>query len=149
MNVADSPEIAVRFGSASVRITPAFSIARMVAVTDGSCDKRSACDRAGNLGGCIGAFVAANEAVACGRRRPGLPLKVSRRDRLAEADVGLRNEDVLGWQLCNRRGGRLVVGPACEIRGDAAGTDSDSQDDNACCIHTLHFPHGAATLPPR
>ena len=35
MNVADSPEIAVRFGSASVRTTPALSIARIVAVTDG------------------------------------------------------------------------------------------------------------------
>src|ERR1700690_3709528 len=35
MNVADSPEIAVRLGSASVRITPALSIARMVACTDG------------------------------------------------------------------------------------------------------------------
>src|SRR5471030_3172296 len=36
MNVADSPEIAVRFGSASVRITPALSIARIVADTDGT-----------------------------------------------------------------------------------------------------------------
>src|SRR5947209_12209136 len=36
MNVADSPEIAVRFGSARVRITPALSIARMVACTDGT-----------------------------------------------------------------------------------------------------------------
>src|SRR3981189_1791630 len=36
MNVADSPEIAVRLGSASVRITPALSIARMVAVTEGT-----------------------------------------------------------------------------------------------------------------
>jgi hypothetical protein len=35
MNVADSPEIAVRFGSASVRVTPALSIARRVAETDG------------------------------------------------------------------------------------------------------------------
>src|ERR1700733_11692164 len=35
MNVADSPEIAVRFGSASVRTTPALSIARMVAETEG------------------------------------------------------------------------------------------------------------------
>ena len=35
MKVADSPEIAVRFGSASVRTTPALSIARSVAVTDG------------------------------------------------------------------------------------------------------------------
>jgi hypothetical protein len=35
MNVADSPEMAVRLGSASVRITPALSIARIVAVTEG------------------------------------------------------------------------------------------------------------------
>ena len=34
MKVADSPEMAVRFGSASVRTTPALSIARIVAVTD-------------------------------------------------------------------------------------------------------------------
>src|ERR1700754_1794658 len=36
MKVADSPEIAVRFGSASVRTTPADSIARKVAVTWGT-----------------------------------------------------------------------------------------------------------------
>src|SRR3954471_8351953 len=36
INVADSPEIAVKFGSASVRTTPAVSIARSVAVTDGT-----------------------------------------------------------------------------------------------------------------
>src|ERR1700682_5452502 len=35
INVADSPEMAVRFGSARVRTTPALSIARRVAVTDG------------------------------------------------------------------------------------------------------------------
>ena len=35
MNVADSPEIAVRLGSARVRTTPALSIARSVAWTDG------------------------------------------------------------------------------------------------------------------
>src|ERR1700738_362491 len=35
MNVADSREMAVRFGAASVRITPALSIARNVAVTEG------------------------------------------------------------------------------------------------------------------
>src|ERR1700686_2835232 len=35
MKVADSPEIAVRLGSASVRITPELSIARIVAWTDG------------------------------------------------------------------------------------------------------------------
>src|SRR6202165_1392859 len=36
MNVADSPEIAVRLGSASVRTTPALSIARRGAWTDGA-----------------------------------------------------------------------------------------------------------------
>src|SRR6201995_1595309 len=35
MKVADSPEMAVRFGSASVRVTPALSMARKVADTDG------------------------------------------------------------------------------------------------------------------
>src|SRR5882757_5080699 len=35
MKVADSPEIAVRLGSARVRTTPALSIARNVALTDG------------------------------------------------------------------------------------------------------------------
>ena len=35
MKVADSPEIAVRFGSASVRTTPELSIARKVAWTEG------------------------------------------------------------------------------------------------------------------
>ena len=35
INVADSPEMAVRLGSASVRTTPALSIARSVAWTDG------------------------------------------------------------------------------------------------------------------
>src|SRR5258705_3928527 len=36
MKVADSQEIAVRLGSASVRTTPALSIARIVAWTDGA-----------------------------------------------------------------------------------------------------------------
>src|SRR6202161_2209077 len=36
IKVADSPEIAVRFGSARVRTTPALSIARKVAVTEGT-----------------------------------------------------------------------------------------------------------------
>src|SRR6185437_828656 len=35
MKVADSPEMAVRFGSARVRTTPALSIARKVAETEG------------------------------------------------------------------------------------------------------------------
>src|SRR5262249_61037109 len=39
MNVADSPEIAVRLGSARVRTTPALSIARSVACTDSGAPK--------------------------------------------------------------------------------------------------------------
>ena len=45
-------------------------------------------------------------------------------------------------------GGRLVVGSAGEICGNAASADGDGQNDNASGIHTLHFPHYAATLPP-
>ena len=52
-----------------------------------------------NLGRRIGAFVAADKAVARGRGRPGLPLQVLRRDRLAKADVGLRHQNVHGLQL--------------------------------------------------
>ena len=40
-NVAVSPEIAVRLGSASVRMTPARSIARKVAVTLGNAPRRN------------------------------------------------------------------------------------------------------------
>jgi hypothetical protein len=54
-----------------------------------------------------------------------------------------------GVPLRNRIGrDSLVVGSTCTMGGDAAGNDSDGQDDNACGIHTLHFPHYAATLPP-
>ncbi len=42
MKVADSPEIAVRFGSARVRTTPALSIARKVALTDGVAPPKTA-----------------------------------------------------------------------------------------------------------
>ena len=50
------------------------------------------------------------------------------------------DEHVHGLQICHRRGrSRLVVGPARQIGGDAAGTERDGQDDNACGIHTLHY----------
>jgi hypothetical protein len=68
---------------------------------------------------------------------------------VTEADVGLCYQNVDCLELRDRFGrGSLVVGPARKIRGNAAGTDSDGQDHNACGIHTLHFPHYAATLPP-
>ena len=83
------------------------------------------------------------------RRRPGLPLHVVRGDRLAERDVGLRDQDVDGRRAGDRaERARLLVGSAREIGGNAAGADSDGQDDNACGIHTLHFPHYAAALAP-
>ena len=46
--------------------------------------------------------------VAGGRFRPGLPLHIVRRDRLAEADVGLGDQNIdrlyLGDRLGRRRG---------------------------------------------
>jgi hypothetical protein len=44
---------------------------------------------------------------------------------------------------------RLVVGPVRGICGNVTGIVSGGQNDNACGVHTLHFPHYAATLPPR
>jgi hypothetical protein len=90
------------------------------------------------------ALVAADETVAGGRGRPGLPLQILGLDRLAEADVGFRDENVHGLQLRDRRrGAGFVVGSAREICGNAAGTESDGQDDNACGIHTLRPPFAA------
>ena len=94
-------------------------------------------------------LAAADEVAAGGRRRPGLPLQIVRLDRLAEADVGFRDQNVDGLAAARPAGRRgRFVGPAGEICGNAAGAESDGQDDNACGIHTLHFPHYAATLPP-
>ena len=111
--------------------------------------KGRARDRTDDLLDGVGTLAAANEIVASGGRRPGLPLHVLGRDRLAEADVVFRDQDVDGLQLndrCSRQ--RFVVRPAREVGGNSAGTDGDGQHDNACGIHTLHFPHYAATLPP-
>ena len=60
-----------------------------------------------------------------------------------------RDEDIDGLQLNDGLGGRLRrVGSAYKIGGNAAGADGNGKDHNACGIHTLHFPHYAATLPP-
>ena len=59
INVADSPEIAVRLGSASVFTTPALSIARSIAVTDGIEPARDAKP----LPGTRGALLAVNGLV--------------------------------------------------------------------------------------
>ena len=102
-------------------------------------DEGRARDRAGDLRGGLGAFAAANEAVAGRRRRPCLPLQIVGLQRLAEADVGLRDENVDRRHLGDRFGRtRFVVGPAREIGGNAAGTKSDDQDHNTGGIHTLY-----------
>ena len=54
-----------------------------------------------SVGG-VGPFAAADEGAAGGRRRPGLPLHILRLDRLAEADVGFRDQNVDGLQLRDR-----------------------------------------------
>ena len=82
--------------------------------------------------------VAANKTVACGRCWPGPPLQVLRRNRPAKADVGAGNKNVQGLQSHNRFGReKFVDGPTRKICGNAAGAESDGQDDNTCGIHTL------------
>ena len=65
------------------------------------------------------------------------------RDRLAELDVGLGDQDVDGIDLAARparRGRRLVAATAGEQRGKAAGGDGDHKNDETRGFHTLHFP---------
>ena len=103
-------------------------------------DEWGAGDRADDLGRCIRPFAAANEHAASGGCGPGLPLHILGLDRLAEADVVFRDEDVHGLQLGDRLDRRrCVVGSTGKICRNTAGTDSDGQDDNACGIHTLTF----------
>ena len=94
------------------------------------------------------AFGALDEGAAGGRRRPGLPLQIVGLDRLTEADVALGDQHVDRLQLRDGRGSRLVVRPARKICGYAAGNDGNGKNCDACGIHTLHFPHYSATLPP-
>jgi hypothetical protein len=47
-----------------------------------------------------------------------------------------------------RRPPAPVVGSTRKTRRNAASADGNGKDHNACGIHTLHFPHYAATLPP-
>ena len=68
-------------------------------------DEGRARDRARHLRGGVGAFAAANKGVAGRRGRPGLPLQVVGLERLAEADVGLGDENVDRRQLGDRLGG--------------------------------------------
>jgi hypothetical protein len=87
-----------------------------------------------NLGRCIRAIVAADKAVARSRRRPRLPLQSVGGHSLAKTDVGLGNENVHGLQRDRFGGGRPVAQPTREIGGNAAGKESDGQDDDACGI---------------
>ena len=83
-----------------------------------------------------------------GRRlRPCLPLQIVRFDRLAETDVRFCDQNFDRWKLRNWRRRGFFAGSAGEICGNAASAEGDGQDDNTCPIHTLHFPHYAATLP--
>jgi hypothetical protein len=71
---------------------------------------------------------------------------------LAKADIRFGDENIDGLQLRDRLGRRrLVVGPAGEICGNAAGADGDGQDHNACGIHyaslsTLRCDASAAVM---
>jgi hypothetical protein len=57
---------------------------------------------------------------------------------VAKADVGFGEQSIDGLQLCDRCcPGRLAIRSTRKIGRDAAGTESDGQDDNAGDIHTL------------
>ena len=106
-------------------------------------DERRARDRAGELLDRVTALGLADEDRACRLGRPELPLHVLRRDRLAELDVDLGDQDLDGVD----RGGddglrrrRLFATAAGEQRGSAAGGDRDHEDNKTRGFHTLHFP---------
>ena len=73
-------------------------------------------------------------------------------DGVAKADIRFGNENIDGLKLRDRLGRRrLVVGPAGEICGNAAGADGDGQNHNACGIHyaslsTLRCDASAAVM---
>ena len=114
-------------------------------------------DRAGDLGHRVRAVGLLDEAVAGGRRRPGLPHHVLGLDGLAEADVGLGDQHVHGRQLRDRFGGSglAFVGSAGEPGGDAPGAERNTKDDDTCGFHTLllfrastqHWPRRYAAEP--
>jgi len=84
----------------------------------------------------------------------GFDVRVGRqrlRERIDTAPRGLpRGLRLRRLKLRNRRGGhrKPANGSAGEGCGNAASANGDGQNDNASGIHTLHFPHYAATLPP-
>ena len=61
-------------------------------------------------------------------------------DRLAEPDVGLRDQNLHRRQLRDRfgHGLRFIFRATGEIGGDTAGTQGDDQNDDTCDIHTLY-----------
>ena len=90
-----------------------------------------------------GLLGSADEDRACGLGRPELPLHVLRRDRLAELDVDLGDQDLDGVDRGSGhglRGRRLLATTAGEQRGSAAGGDGDHENDKTRGFHTLHFP---------
>jgi hypothetical protein len=62
---------------------------------------------------------------------------------VAKSDIRFGDENIDGLQLRDRLGRRrIVVGPSGEIRGNAASTDGDGKNHNACVIHlrfTFHI----------
>ena len=77
------------------------------------------------------------------RRRPCLPLQVLGLHRLAEPDVGLRDQNLHRRQLHDRfgHGLRFIFRATGEIGGDTAGTQGDDQNDDTCDIHTLYYSY--------
>jgi hypothetical protein len=63
-------------------------------------------------------------------------LDIGWRDRLTHRDVAAGDENVRGFELRPFRD-RFWIGAARKICGSAAGTDSNSENDNPRGIHTL------------
>ena len=109
-------------------------------------DEGRACNGADDLAQRFGSIAAADEGGAGRCRRPGLPLHVVRSNGLAERDIAARHKHIGGVDADSFLN-RLRVRTAREIGSSATGTDGNSKDDNPRGIHTLHFPHHAATEP--
>ena len=103
--------------------------------------ERRARDRACELVDGVRPIVLADEGRSGGGGRPGLPAQVLRRDRRAEADIGIGDQNVDGFELRDRcRGRRGLIRAAGKQCGDAAGGEGDAKHDDTRGFHTLHFP---------
>ena len=84
-------------------------------------DERHACDRAGQAFDRVRPILFLDGAGDIGAGRPGLPLHVLRRQRMAQLDVALGDQNVDGFDFCRLlRRRRRLRGTAGQQRGNRA-----------------------------